>query len=271
MRRWLGLFAVVGVCVGSGSAMAQQRPAASWGVIGTVVPTWQIPSNLEVVAGLHFSEENLSIKEQDLRGDEFRIGVVRGRPLGGDWGVSFVRRRYADADTEAVLGGGFSSANGVYDTTSILSRVTRTSVQLTGIEAHKFIGFATIASRVQIGLNVAGGVGRPSGQIATRSFLTSTRCRNPSFAIPTTGGPDMPDPCSGPSATIISQSTQPAGSSNDEAYPGLFKRNMMPIGRVELGVGVAIVRQLTVRVAGGLNYPGTNQVTVTGIYLFGAR
>ncbi len=271
MGRVAGVLAIVGVCLGSGSALAQERPPASWGVVGTFVPKWQIPSNLEVVAGLHFSEDDLSVTDQDLRGDEFRIGIVRGRPLGGDWGVSFVRRRFVDSDTEAANGGGFSSSNGIYETTSYLSRVARTSVQLTGIEAHKFIGIATIANRVQVGLNVAGGVGRPSGQVAVSSSITSTRCRNPSFVFPDGGSPDVPDPCSGPGATIISRSTQPAGSSNNEAYPGLFTRDIMPIGRFELGVGVAVVRQLTLRVAGGLNYPGTNDVTVSAIYLFGAR
>lgn len=271
MGRRVALLAMIGLCLGAGSAVAQQRPPASWGVVGTLVPKWQVPSSLEVVAGLHISEDDLAIEDQDLRGDEFRIGIVRGRPLGGDWGVSFVRRRFVDVNAEGDNGAGYGFSNGIYESTTALSRVSRRSVQLTGIEAHKFVGFATIANRVQLGLNLAGGFGKPSGQVDSALFITTTRCRNPSFSLPTTAGPEIENPCAAPGATIISQSTQPGGSSSNEAYPGLFKRDLMPIGRVELGVGVAIVRQLTVRIAGGLNYPGTNNVTITGIYFFGGR
>jgi hypothetical protein len=57
-----------------------------WGVSGSLVPRWEFPGPLADVWNL----------ETDMTGSEFRIGVVRGSDLGGDWGVSFVKKTVKD-------------------------------------------------------------------------------------------------------------------------------------------------------------------------------
>jgi hypothetical protein len=200
-----------------------------------------------------------------LRGNEFRLGIARGRALGGDWGVSFVKRSFEDADVSVVQGSGYqaSGSGGVFTVLAhdLRSDMRRRDVELTGIEAHKFIAFATIARRVQIGLNLAGGFGTAKGSIETTTFDTTTTCRIPGNL------PATESPCALPNATILSQTTAQTGSFVDDASR-LFKQERMPIGRVELAAGIVLGSQFKVRVGGGLNYPGTNNLTVTGIYLF---
>ena len=50
-----------------------------------------------------------------------------------------------------------------------------------GIEAHKFFSFGTIADRVQLGLNIAGGMGSPRGTFEQTSTNESTLSGPPGF------------------------------------------------------------------------------------------
>jgi hypothetical protein len=47
---------------------------------------------------------SLRRRHGQIAGSEFRIGFVRGRMLGGDWGVSYVRKRVDDGSYEESLG-----------------------------------------------------------------------------------------------------------------------------------------------------------------------
>ena len=128
----------LGLAGAPSDASAQDR-RSHWGVTVGFSPRWMTPGLLDTAleklwdeSGIHFS------------GSEFRAGVVRGSELGGDAGLSFVRRPFDD-------GSGFVREHGVmYGTRGVV---------LTGVEAHKFTPFGTIRDRVQIGLDYGAGVG----------------------------------------------------------------------------------------------------------------
>jgi hypothetical protein len=246
-------------------ALAQQSERSSWGVAATIAPQWKIPTSLEPLALATFSEDDGTIAELGLKGSEFRIGIARGRALSGDWGVSFLRRSYDDADLSVIQGGGYqsSSSGGVTTVTATSNRtdLRRRDIELTGVEVHKFIPFGTIARRVQIGLNLGGGFGTAKGTIESESFETTTTCRIPGVL------PFVENPCELPNATITGQSTVLTDSlvSGPER---LFTLDKTPIGHVEVVGAVILSSQFKIRIGGGLNFPGTNNVTVTGVYFF---
>jgi hypothetical protein len=253
-----------------GLSSAQDDEPSSWGVIGSFVPEWKVPERLEILAAAHFSEDDASIAELDLRGGEFRIGVARGRALSGDWGVSFVRKTLEDNVIDGTFGrscfGTSSSPVWVLQCQRLTSQLSRQDVLLNGIEVHKFIAFATIGQVVQLGLNLGGGYGWAKGTVDTTSFQVNFTCTLPPGA-PSPFGPGSPeDPCTG--ATISHETTVQTGAPSRDLLR-LFKSEGMPIGRAEVAAAVLLGPRVKVRVAGGLNYPGTNIVSVTGIYFFG--
>jgi hypothetical protein len=254
---------------------AQQSEPSSWALVGTFVPAWEVTPTFEPIATLHFSEDDIAIEDQNLKGTEFRIGIARGRATGGDWGVSFVRRTFEDIDTRSSSGGGCSGGGAtviILQCEDLGADLTRRDTVLNGIEAHKFVPFVTIARRVQVGINLAGGVGFMSGQVDIANFRTTYTCTFPPGVIP--GIPDFDDDgpgnqCAG--ATISNRTTVQTGSSSGDIGRLLKSEStMLPIGRAEIGVAVIVAPQFKVRIAGGLNYPGTNMVSITGVLFFDA-
>lgn len=255
----------------SSPALAQGAGSSSWGVVGTFVPKWNVPSSLEPVAALHFSEDELSIAQQELEGNEFRIGIARGRSLGGDWGVSFLRRTFDSHSASGVVG-----SQCVNDRCEdVVVESTRHDVRLNGVEIHKFIPFVTIARRAQVGVNVGGGVGSVSGTVDSQQSTVSYRCTYP------TGGPQFNDgfdptvpfgSCQGFGGTVSDVQTTTADSSTSD-FSRFLKNgsSVLPIGHVELSAAVAVAPRLKIRVAGGLNYPGTNTIAFSAVYFFSAQ
>ena len=137
-----GLVILAGV---SPDAGAQSR-RSQWGLLLGVTPAWTTPetarSSLESVWGG---------TEMDFSGTALRVGFVRGSELGGDAGLSFVRRPFADGSSLVAEDGNRDATYGVV---------------LNGIEAHKFSPFGTIRERVQIGLDFGAGVGFFDGAVA---------------------------------------------------------------------------------------------------------
>jgi hypothetical protein len=258
--------------VTSAPASAQSAGPSSWGVVGSFVPEWHVPSFLEAVAALHFSEDDISIEDQDLKGTEFRIGIARGRALSGDWGVSFVRRTFDDKTVSGINGSGCTGGGTgvvVLQCQDFESELTRNDVLLNGLEVHKFIPFVTISQRVQVGLNVGGGFGFMSGTVDAKEFQTSYTCTFPPGVFPDFGS-DVDGPFSQCSnATISNVTTVQTGSSTDDVSRILKSdSDLMPIGHVEIAAAVIAGPRLKIRIAGGLNYPGVNAVSITGVYFF---
>jgi len=210
-----------------------------WGISGSLVPHWEFPRALAELWDL----------DTDMTGSEFRIGVVRGSDLGGDWGVSFVKKVVDDASIVQLRepacvqlpGGGVECARGAY-------HVTRDAA-FRGVEGHLFLPFATIKRRVQIGATVAGGIAEMQG--------TSDRFIEHLIV----------------NGSAVTRSTEDIG-------PAPFKTTLqdipqdwdvVPIGRAELAVGVLVAPGVKIRGSVGVNFPGYHHVGVYAHYLFGAR
>ena len=225
--------------------MAQQRgPARSdtrWGVAGTFVPHWEF---------LDFLEDSMD-RSIEMSGNDFRIGIVRGQHLGGDWGASFVRRRI---DDDSVL---------LLEHTKCLARAGQPDVcprgtiqetrgaTLTGVQFHRFFALGTIARRVQVGAVVSGGVARVRGQaIETQEHLQITI-----------------DPITG--AATVGVSAESTTIKANEIFDHLPIARFMPIGGVEGAVAVLVAPGVKIRFSAGASFPGWHTVAVTAQYLIG--
>ena len=207
---------------------AQDGRSKHWGPSVFFGPQWKITESLR---------EMLFDGEGPIEGEEFTVGLVRGSRLGGEWGVSFIRKKIKDTtlvETESGCfeGGGCSS--------NTETRVFH-DVRLEGVEFHWFIPFVTLAERVQIGINAGVGVANIKGTIdetfeSTFTFNNQTQ-------------------------TNIDSETLPA---KDVLWP------IYPLGKVEAAVSVTVAPGLKVRATGGFNFPGVG-ARVGAVYLIGAR
>jgi hypothetical protein len=59
-----------------------------WGVLGGITPKWWTPESW----GPIFEPDD----PENVEGQEFRVGITRGRPLGYEFGVSFVMKTLSD-------------------------------------------------------------------------------------------------------------------------------------------------------------------------------
>ncbi len=231
---------VVAVCVvllsGPALAFAQQPHSSSWGVVSSVNPEWK--------AGSPF--DRLFSGSVDIAGSDFSIGIARGRELGGDWGVSYVRQRWNDGSGVTDIEQDCSSAPNACLNAGEFYRTQ--NVVVSGILVHKFVPFGTIKRRVQLGLNVAGGVGSVSGTIEKHSLF-------PDYTFDRTGRP----------TAIVQRETVEMIPAKEELL------STYPMGKVQAAVAVIVAPGLKVRFAGGIDFPGTNKFSVTGLYLFGAK
>jgi hypothetical protein len=240
MKRAFALVAMASVFLPAAtrSACAQDRES-HWGISASYVPHWSFPEPLAKAWDL----------ETDMAGSELRVGLVWGSDRGGDVGVSFVKKYVSDdsfvnlRETACVqLPAGLPQcARGVYHITQ--------DAGFTGVEGHIFMPFATIGQRVQIGGTFAGGVARIDG--AVDRFLEHLVV-------------------SGNSATRVT----------DSLGEGTFKETLqdipqdwpvMPIGRVELSVGVLMSPGVKLRGSAGVNFPGFHFIGIYAHYLFGAN
>ena len=240
------------LCLGvvlSVPAVVAAQDIDRWGVGVSFVPKWDISSGSGVMGKLAEVMFERGDEGLDVKGGDIRIGLVRGRRLGGEWGVSYVRRSF---DEESTQGATNTFCNTVQTTeicqTSGTEYFYNDNVVLHGIEANKLFVFATIKNVVQIGLDVAGGVGWMKGTATERLTYTQggsfTLVPNSTITLPTT----------------VTETEVPAAT--------LVAVDPVPIGRVELAVGFILGPQLKVRASGGLNIPGTQIFSVSASVFF---
>jgi hypothetical protein len=216
-------------------ALAQTPQPSSWGVVSSVNPEWKAGSPFDRIFG----------GSVDITGSDFSIGIARGRELSGDWGVSYVRQRWNNGSGVSDIEQDCSSLPNACLTSGEFYRAQ--NVVVSGIQAHKFIPFGTIKRRVQIGLNIAGGVGSVSGTVERHTIF-------PDVTFDRTGR-----------ATVVQQEIVETTPAKEELL------STYPMGKVQAAVAVIVARGLKVRFAGGIDFPGTNKFSVTGLYLFGTR
>jgi hypothetical protein len=224
------------------------RPA--WGVAVNFTPRWDVSGGSDIMGKLAEVWFEGGDDGVDIEGGDFRIGVVRGTGIKGEWGVSFVRRTFKEGSTQGRIETScFDSGFGPEMCfTGGTEYIYQDDASLTGLEANKLFVFATIKDRVQIGLDLAGGIGWMKGTALER------RAESEGFEF------DQDDP--GPIFVpfTLTETVVPTSS--------IVAIDPVPIGRVELAVGVAVTRALTVRISGGLNLPGTQVFSITAGYFF---
>ena len=204
---------------GPGAAFAQ-IDQTSWGLAGGFSPHWAVPAALE---------GTFDARQVDVRGHEFRVGVIRGTTAGGDWGVSLVHKRLNNNSHVTVDG-----SDGV-------ARFVADDAELLGVEAHRFLPFSRIGHRVQLGVNVAGGIAQVRGFVRGEYHPFTPGAQSFTAVVPTRG--------------IFEY----AGRDVD----------WLPIAKAELGVATLIGYRAKVRVSGGLNLPGYQMINISFSYLLG--
>lgn len=225
---------------------AQEADPSHWGVSFSATPAWTLAQQVK---------ELLSDKGEELniQGREVTIGFVRGSTRGGDAGVSFVRKPWKD-------GLGSSSSNvdcfspGTNQSPICLNDREQTFFDhliLNGVEFHWFFapGFARIKDRVQIGANIGGGIAKVTGSVRT------VNDRQQPVFTPAPGGGTM---------RIVTNHTEETKPANEELLP------VFPLLKIELEGAFIASPAVKIKVAGGLNFPGTG-VRVMAVYFFGAR
>jgi hypothetical protein len=198
------------------SPAAAQIDDPSWGITAGVSPQWSMPG--EWLAGL------FDATTVDVKGPEFRLGIIRGTTMGGEWGVSLIHKRLSKESTIEVEG------------TNDLLTVVADDAELIGVEVHRFFPFAR-AGRVQIGVNLGGGIAQLRGFVTGRQ----TGATSTDFTLPF------------PEAFVVT------GQEID----------WMPLARAELGAATLIGERFKVRVSGGFNMPGFQIISLSFSYLLG--
>jgi hypothetical protein len=220
------------------AAQAQGTRDSHWGIGASWTPNWTL---LKSVKNVIFEGDGT------IKGSEFTVGIVRGSTRGGDWGVSFVRKPFKDGSGETKTKQQcFNPAQTqcAPDVTSTLSQ----GVYLNGVEVHKFIAFVTIKNRVQIGLNVGGGVAMVKGNVVK----TEDGFQPVSF-----------DPRTG-LATLAPVHTVNTVLAKDEWLP------IFPLFKLEAEGAFILAPGLKVKIAGGLNFPSVG-ARIGVVYLIGAK
>jgi hypothetical protein len=216
------------------SALAQD---SHWGVAFSITPKWNVPARFNT---LFDAQTSLDIESTD-----FSIGIARGKDQSGDWSVSYFRKSFKDGSSVSSV----STECGVFGTSACFldgeSRILR-GVSLSGVEALKFIPFATIKQRIQIGAIVGGGVGTLDGTLETHNFFAE---QIPPFNSPR---PNF----------------RQAEEVTTEDAKELFPLSVVPLAKVEIAAGVLVAPGLKIRASGGLDFPGQNMFRLTAVYLF---
>jgi hypothetical protein len=232
-------------CVLPAPAAAQGDDGKHFGVSVSFSPYWKSRSDYLVTMGL----EDVGT----LEGTEFTVGMVRGRTFGGEWGVSFVRKPFKDTTTVTEETNSDSGQCGTGCSFSFTNTTTSTTafhdVYAQGIEVHWAPSFVTISNRVQIGMNIAGGIAVPKGTIDETRVSVSTNTNT--FNGQTTTNTN----------TFSDSDSLPA---NEVMY------GKVPLFKIEAQAAVILAPGLKVKISGGVNNPGLG-MRIGAVYLFGAN
>ena len=218
---------------------AQLPETSHWGIGASFTPKWE---SAEEIRKLFIEGEG------EFDGKEFTIGVVRGSASGGDWGVSFVRKS-VDKDSVIVDQEDFEPEPCQSQFCSFASTSQTTVMQdvyMNGVEFNWSKPFVTIADRVQIGMNLGGGVASVKGTVE--------------------------DTLTFESVTIINGQTTRNVNSDTTIVPAKeVLLSVWPLGKVEAQVGFIVTPAFKIKASVGLNFPSQVAFRVGGLFLFGSN
>lgn len=206
------------VCLFALPAAAQaQIDDTSWGITAGVSPRWSIPGTMLA--------ELFDATTLDVKGPEFRVGIIRGTTLGGEWGISLIHKRLSKESRFEIEG------------PDDVLLVVADDAELLGLELHRFFPFARAGERLQVGINLGGGIAQLRGFVTgTYRGITST-----DFTL------------------RFPEAFATAGREID----------WLPLARAELGAAALVGERLKLRVSGGFNMPGFQVVSLSFSYLLG--
>jgi hypothetical protein len=236
-----------------------------WGVLGGATPRWWTPDSW----GPMFEPDDPTL----VGGREFRVGITRGRPLGYEFGVSFVRKSMTRFSFERAGMPVFNPTGTPSNELPPTARITLTPlepVQIPGAEFHAFVPIDRIGSRVQIGaLLGAGGARVPDTPI-------QKRIAGPPFFASATSTTNLTTPPSDGGFVVDDHDQRiPLAPGETEAVVTVGATEISPLGsflvlaRGQIAADVLVARPLKLRFAAGFNYPGAQLFGVEVVYLFG--
>jgi hypothetical protein len=236
-RRSIAAGAIVCILVAAASVVPAfaQNNTSHWGASVSFTPQWKAHDKLQE---LLWAEGDPA-----LEGSEFTVGIVRGSTRGGDWGVSFVRKPVKDGATITRIDEQSDAQFSGRQTHTLVFQ----DVYLQGVEFHGFIPFATIKDRVQIGVNLAGGIAKTRGTIE-ETFETFSQFRLPNGEV------------------ITNQDT------STNTFPAKeIIYEYQPLGKVEAQAAFILAPSFKLKVGGGFNMPSDVCFRVGATVLIGAR
>ena len=219
-----------------------------WGVNASYTTRWVAPKEFRWL---------VAAESVDLQGVDYRIGFVRGRVLGGEWGLSYVNQM-VDQGSEIALSRSFpedvvipSCSPEAFNAGDCgVFYETNSGLRLRGFELHRFIPFVTFSERVQVGMNIAGGGGWYRG---------TTRRRVVNLKDPQSATPDE----------FIGESVSDVMGS-ELTLPRRFD-TPVPILNIDIAVAGIVPGGLKVRGGVGVyGFPGRRTIVASATYFFGA-
>lgn len=227
---------VLALCLALHAPLFAQTPQdderrSHFGVSFSMSPTSSMRDTLKIL---------LDADRVDIRSRNLEVGlVVRGRQLGGDWGVSYVQKTFAD---DSAIDNTFSycAQTGCF---SLGERTALRDVRLRGVAVHKFAPIVTIKRRAQIGLTFGGGVARASGYAERRE------------------------------ADLVGSSSTPTETVTQVDARELFLdgRRTLPIWKAEVTAAALVAPGLKVKVGGGIDFTNYPAFSASAVYLIGSR
>jgi hypothetical protein len=237
-----------------------------WGVLGGVTPTWSTPSRWG-----EFFQDLVSDSPVAMDGRDFRIGITRGRPLGREFGFSYVQKSLTRF---SFMREGYPMSPSI--PTNQPSRgagITLTqieTVRMPGADFHAFVPIDRIGSRVQLGALLGIGLAHvPSTPI-------SKHIEGPPFVSSPSGFIGLPTlPAGG--GFLVDDNGQalpvPPGQTGVDVparAPEISPLNTsFLMARGQVAADVLVARPFKLRFSAGFNYPGMQLFGIEAVYLFG--
>jgi hypothetical protein len=234
-----------------------------WGVLAGATPQWWTPDTW----GGMFEPDIPTIVE----GREFRVGLTRGRPLGYEFGVSFVLKSMTEFSFERqgrplqIPG----SSTGEFQAALVtLSQID--PVQIPGADFHAFIPIGRFGPRVQLGgILGLGGAHVPNDPILKRvegpPFVATATSTIPLPTLPAAGGFVVDD--AGVAIPVAPGQTGATVTANATTISPLG--SFMFLARAQIAADVLLAAPFKLRFSGGFIYPGAQLFGVEMVYMFG--
>ncbi len=239
---------------------AQARPKARWGVLVGITPSWTTPAEW----GQLFLQDLDTSRPTRFEGRDLRIGVVRSRQLGFEWGLSYVRKSVNKNFELPMYPGSVTFNEQTFPSIEHYTGIE--NVEVTGLDSHVVIPAGRIGRRVQIGALLAGGVGiMPETPVKlTIDGPPFYECGSflPLVNPPATNG------CVRENSVNLPLTPGARSASTTTAFNEISPTDQIWLFmRTQIAVDVMITGPLKVRFAGGLNFPSAQYFGVDLVYL----